>query len=224
MKFIQKIVSWLSVAIFVISATPAFAQADADQLFIEGQNLQQKMTITAQNSAIKKFQAAKVIYVAQARKDMCDNQIAICNKNIQTIRAERKAKEQASQPQPVAQDTVQVDTHKDVSLQLSKAFVEFKASPKDGYTQSVKVTCNYDDWIIAEHPDWVTVYKTENKISIEVEDYSEGEEDRSGMIVIKCGDTTASLAVNQKSPGIAKQFLNFTKKLTKKKKNKGGND
>lgn len=73
------------------------AQSNGDKLFMEGQTLQQTQTIAAQNQAIKKFKSAKVVYTTKEKKTMCDNQIAICNKNITSIKkgAKRKQEEEA---------------------------------------------------------------------------------------------------------------------------------
>lgn len=70
--------------LFVTSAL--FAQATADKLFLEGQELQKVMTVKSQNAAINKFKAAKANYKVEEKKKMCDNQIGICNQNINSIR------------------------------------------------------------------------------------------------------------------------------------------
>lgn len=62
------------------------AQSNGDKLFMEGQALQQKQTIASQNQAIKKFEAAKIVYTTAEKKKMCDNQIAICNNNISILK------------------------------------------------------------------------------------------------------------------------------------------
>lgn len=64
----------------------SFAQSNGDKLFMEGQKLQQNLTIPSQNQAIKKFQSAKVVYTTADKKKMCDNQIAICNSNITSLK------------------------------------------------------------------------------------------------------------------------------------------
>ena len=70
-----------SLAVFLLPFTIQ-AQTNADNLFLQGQNLQKTMTVASQNAAIKKFQAAKVLYTTASKKSMCDNQIAACNTNI----------------------------------------------------------------------------------------------------------------------------------------------
>lgn len=63
------------------------AQSNGDKLFIEGQTLQQIKTIASQNKAIKKFQAAKIVYTTTEKKKMCDNQISICRSNIAAFKS-----------------------------------------------------------------------------------------------------------------------------------------
>ncbi len=71
--------------VFMIAlASGAFAQSAGDKLFIEGQKLQQIGTITSQKQAINKFKAAKVVYTSANKKKMCDNQIEICLKRMNT--------------------------------------------------------------------------------------------------------------------------------------------
>ena len=72
-------------AFMLCVAAVALAQ-NGDKLFIDGQKLQQTMTVAFQNAAIQKFKAAKVAYTTADKKKMCDNQIAICNKNISQIK------------------------------------------------------------------------------------------------------------------------------------------
>ena len=72
--------------ILLMVAMVGSAQSNGDKLFMEGQALQKKQTIASQNQAIKKFEAAKVVYTSVDKKKMCDNQIAICNNNISSLR------------------------------------------------------------------------------------------------------------------------------------------
>lgn len=181
------------------------AQSNGDKLFMEGQQLQQVQTIASQNAAIKKFRAAKVVYTTAEKKKICDNQIAICNNNIRAIRA-KSSSGSGSQNTTQSGTTVtsKKETHKNVELSLSETRLDFKSKPKEGATQSVEVECNYDDWEIASNPEWVTVYLSEKKFTVEAEENT-GEEDRSGVIVVKCGDKEVNLVVNQdKRKGVEK--------------------
>ncbi len=72
----------LCVLIFFAVCVAAGAQSSGDKLFLEGQNLQKVLTVGSQNAAIKKFTAAKVVYMTADKKKMCDNQIAVCRSNI----------------------------------------------------------------------------------------------------------------------------------------------
>ena len=75
----------VTILILIVTHTIS-AQSNGDKLFMEGQALQQKQTIVSQNQAIKKFEAAKVVYTTADKKKMCDNQIAICNNNISSLK------------------------------------------------------------------------------------------------------------------------------------------
>lgn len=205
---VMSLVKFCRMLVFVLMlCVPAgmVAQSNGDKLFMEGQQLQQVQTIASQNAAIKKFRAAKVVYTTAEKKKICDNQIAICNNNIRAIRAK-------SSSGSVSQNTTQSgttvtskkETHKNVELSLSETRLDFKSKPKEGATQSVEVECNYDDWEIASNPEWVTVYLSEKKFTVEAEENT-GEEDRSGVIVVKCGDKEVNLVVNQdKRKGVEK--------------------
>lgn len=173
----------------------AVAQSNADKLFMEGQELMKTMTIKKQQQAIDKFKAAKIAYTPAEKKQMCDNQIAICNRNIQTIRVNASKNNKPEPQQEEKKEEPQKPKHENVVLELSKSRLDFKAEPKDGYTQSVKVRCNYTDWTIASQPEWTTIYTASGEFSVKVEN-NEGD-DRSGIIKVQCGDKSVDLIVNQ---------------------------
>lgn len=198
------------------------AQTDADNLYLEGQKLQQTMTISKQNEAIKKFKQAKVLYTSSSKQTMCDNQISQCNKNISSIRAAAAAKKKAQESkmeeiveeeQPKEEE--KIETHKDVQLTLSESVLQFKRKPKDGATQSVAVTCNYDDWEIASNPDWVTIYRAVGKFSVEVMENTSDDE-RSGVVRVKCGEKEVDLVINQKGPNLLNKAKDKVKKTIDK--------
>ena len=111
-----------------------YAQS-GDKLFMEGQKLQQNMTVPSQNAAIKKFQAAKIVYTTADKKKMCDNQIAICNKNIASLRKPSRG---------TAKTTTTVDPIVPKAFSLSQNKVEF-VGDKPG-TVNVKVEAETVDW------------------------------------------------------------------------------
>lgn len=195
-----KVVLYTLMLCFTVSAA---AQSNADKLFMEGQQLMKTMTVDKQQQAIKKFTAAKIAYTPAEKKQMCDNQITICNKNIQTIREKAKAAQQkkqqqdseAQQQQQQQPEPVKKDTHKNVQLELSKTRLDFKAEPKEGYTQTVKVKCNYDDWSIAEKPDWVTISVAGSEFWVKVD--NNAGDDRSGIVKVQCGNVVKDLIINQ---------------------------
>ena len=171
------------------------AQTDANSEYQKGIELQKKKTISDQNEAIARFEAAKTLYVSKENKKKCDNQIAKCRKTIKEL-----------QPKPKQEE---------VQLSLSEELLEFKGKPKG--QQSVRVNCNYDDWSIESTPEWVGVYPslTKDRISVEAEKNTTGES-RSGIVVIKCKNKTVNLIVHQKKLGIfgkiADDFNNSIKK------------
>lgn len=210
----------LCVLIFFAVCVAAGAQSSGDKLFLEGQNLQKVLMVGSQNAAIKKFTAAKVVYMTADKKKMCDNQIAVCRSNIRSLsvkkpkKSSRKSKEEAVVEKPAEKPVVEVKKRTDVKLRLSEDGLEFKAIPGDGATQSVDVFCNYDDWAIASCPDWATVYTAKDKFTVEVKD-NDTSDDRFGHVTVKCEDTEVVLVVKQKKKSFKDKMLD---KIIKKKK------
>jgi hypothetical protein len=196
------------------------AQSSGDKLFLEGQNLQRVMTIPSQKAAINKFNAAKAVYTAADKKKMCDNQIAVCNNNIKSLskpkNKDKKGDKTSAEEKPKQEAPAAKPARTDVKLELSDNRLDFKAKPKEGATQSVKINCNYDDWVVAEVPEWLTVYTSKDKISVEASENTT-EEDRSGIVVIKCEDKEANLIVNQDKAGSLKKKLDKINPFKKKK-------
>ncbi len=102
---------------------------------MEGQALQKKQTVTAQNQAIKKFEAAKVVYTSVDKKKMCENQIAICNNNISSLKrvSVKRTKDRK-------------ETSKESILTFSKKQITFDGDKK-GKT-SIAITASSNDWNI----------------------------------------------------------------------------
>lgn len=210
----------MALFLMLCASVVALAQTSTgDKLFLEGQNLQKTLTVVSQNAAIKKFQAAKAVYTAADKKKMCDNQIAICNSNIRSIGTKTKTsvkkKVEESVPEPEPEPVVTKRT--DVQLSLSDTRLDFKYKPKEGATQSVEVNCNYDDWVVESKPDWVEVYKAATKINVEVQE-NKGDEERSGIVVVKCEDTEVNLIINQERAKAGDKIVGGVKDLFKKKK------
>ncbi len=183
-------------------ALPAAAQSSCDKLFNSGVKLQQTMTVASQNKAISYFQKAKVCYDSKAKKDLCDQHIKSC-KNI-IAQLNKKSKEDASKPsskdattptktQPASKKT----EIRDVKLSLDPSYLKFKA--KGGEFKKAKVDCNYPDWSIKEKPEWVSCSKNEGEIVVEANKNSTKAE-RSGNIIIECGDKSVTLIIIQEKP------------------------
>ncbi len=231
----QKIVGYVVALIFAICCFPAtsWGQSNGDKLFMEGQNLQKVMTVASQNAAIKKFRAAKIVYTNASNKTMCDNQIAICNNNLKTLakggdststgKRKNTAKGKTGSDKKKETETPVAEapkvTKRNVSLSLSESRLDFKAVPKEGAMQSVDVNCNYNDWAIKSKPEWITVYTTKDKFSVEAQENATGE-DRSGVVTVKCGDKEVDLVVNQNKESAVNKVVGKIGGIFKKKKKK----
>ncbi|MBO5232784.1 MAG: BACON domain-containing protein [Prevotella sp.] len=188
-------------------------KAQADQLYLEGKKLAQVMTVKSQNAAIGKFEGAKVIYMRANKKKLCDKEISICRENIKKIKGREPKKPQKPEPSPVdpvVADSVAMPASDDVSLVLSKTTLDFKAYPKEGYTQTVEVKCNYD-WKITEKPEWVNTFFSEDKtkINISVKDNESGDK-RAGVVEITSHGKRATLIINQ---GKSSKLRKLTRKI-----------
>lgn len=123
----------LIVLVLMMSLSANSYAQSGDKLFMDGQQLQQTMTVASQKAAIKKFQAAKVVYTTADKKKMCDNQISICNKNIASLRkGGSSGKEQ------------QAHTPQKIVFSLSQNKVEFDGD-KVG-SVNIKVEASSTDW------------------------------------------------------------------------------
>ncbi|MDE6013080.1 MAG: hypothetical protein K2G91_10185 [Prevotella sp.] len=182
-----------------IMAMTVSAQSNGDKLFMEGQALQQKQTIVSQNQAIKKFEAAKVVYTTADKKKMCDNQISICNDNIKRLGPGAKSK------QTDRESTIPV---KKVKLSLNKNYLVFDGD-KNG-TTGVLVTAPSTDWNfqfsegIDGEENFVKVTKSKDTTGIDIEvDANPSTLDRHQSIVVTCGTATDTLHVFQKGKVVA---------------------
>lgn len=211
---IIKKVSLLLLALFM--TVMMMAQSNGDKLFLEGQKLQKSLTVASQNLAIKKFRAAKVVYTTAAKKEMCDNQITICQNNIRSLRKKTSVAKPVDETPKTEQDTIEVVKPVKVELSLSETRLDFKCNPKEGATQSVKVICNYEDWKIAAKPEWLEVYTSKDKISIEVQE-NKDEDARSGIVTVQCHDADVNLIVNQNGVKVVDKIMGGFKGLFKKK-------
>ena len=214
MKLILKL---LMVVVFSLSAMGSYAQSIGDKLFAQGQKLQMVQTVKSQNQAISKFIAAQKAYDSKAKKNMCDNQIAICKSNIKTLSQKqtvRKPKVRKPKNVVVEDDSVVVAPKKierePVNLYLSVSYIEFKAAGKVNDKHEVVVNCNYDDWELS-CPEWVHAAKNGNTLILTASANSTSEE-RSGKLTVTCYDKTAELVIYQKSKFSIKSIFGSKKK------------
>lgn len=216
MRFILKL---LVVVVFSLCAMGSYAQSIGDKLFAQGQKLQMVQTVKSQNQAISKFIAAQKAYDSKAKKNMCDNQIAICKSNIKTLSQKqtvRKPKVRKPKNVVAEEDSVAVEPkieREPVNLYLSVSYIEFKAAGKANDKNEVVVNCNYDDWELS-CPEWVHAAKNGNTLILTASANSTSEE-RSGKLTVTCYDKTAELVIYQKSKFSIKSILGKKKKATK---------
>jgi len=213
MRFILKL---LMVVVFSLSAMGSYAQSIGDKLFAQGQKLQMVQTVKSQKQAISKFIAAQKAYDSKAKKNMCDNQIAICKGNIKTLSQKqtvRKPKVRKSKNVIVEDDRAEMVPkieREPVNLYLSVSYIEFKAAGKVSDKHEVVVNCNYNDW---KHscPEWVHVAKNGNTLILTASANSTSEE-RSCKLTVTCYDKTAELVIYQKSKFSIKSIFGSKKK------------
>lgn len=198
MKFIKICLT----VFFCVVASCAMAQSSCEKLYSNGVKYQKTMTVASQNKAITYFNKAKICFDSQAKKDLCDQQIRTCRKNIaqiknndavddstanddkETIKPESKSPAKAK-PEP-----------RKIELTLDCTYLKFKG--KGGEFKKAKVTCNYQDWTITEIPEWVNCSRNENnEIVVEVEKNPSNKQERSGVIKISCGNESVSLTIIQ---------------------------
>lgn len=213
MRFILKL---LMVVVFSLSAMGSYAQSIGDKLFAQGQKLQIVQTVKSQKQAISKFIAAQKAYDSKAKKNMCDNQIAICKGNIKTLSQKqtvRKPKVRKSKNVIVEDDRAEMVPkieREPVNLYLSVSYIEFKAAGKVSDKHEVVVNCNYNDWKLS-CPEWVHVAKNGNTLILTASANSTSEE-RSCKLTVTCYDKTAELVIYQKSKFSIKSIFGSKKK------------
>lgn len=213
MRIILKL---LMVVMFTQCTMGSYAQSIGDKLFAQGQKMQMVQTVKSQKQAISKFIAAQKAYDSKAKKNMCDNQIAICKSNIKTLSQKqtvRKPKVRKPKNVVVEDDSVAVAPkieREPVNLYLSVSYIEFKAAGKVNDKHEVVVNCNYDDWELS-CPEWVHAAKNGNTLILTASANSTSEE-RSGKLTVTCYDKTAELVIYQKSKFSIKSIFGSKKK------------
>lgn len=210
MKFIRNI---LIMMFFALSST-LMAQTNGDKLFMEGQELQQTRTVVAQNKAIKKFQAAKVVYTSADKKKMCDNQITICKGIIASIKNQNKKTGQTEEKREEPK-----------GITLSKNIVEFDGDKSD--MEIVNVTAPSDDWKFSyveateNYQDFAKVSQNveEKALKITVEPNTSTLIRKQGLKVY-CGETSEYLLISQRGKSVkmstSSLYLEFKPKGGKK--------
>lgn len=155
---------WLTTLLLLSATFNALAQSSGDKLFMEGQKLQQTQTVAAQNQAIKKFKSAKVVYTTTDKKKMCDNQIAICNNNITSLKKRGSKKNKRSLDSS--------PTENKVSFAVSQNHVQFDGEKNGSVVVNVEAPSlewafNLPEGIDGE-TNFVEVSKSSDSLSLEI--------------------------------------------------------
>ena len=188
----------------IIVCFQGHGQNSCDNLYAKGVKSQQTMTIVSQNQAIRFFQKAQACYDSETKKQLCITQIATCKNTIVLIKrnkqegtaSSRKGSlvEEKKEESIAKQGNNKIDTVK-VVLSVNESVIKFKA--KGGEFKKVKVICNFDDWKVVEHPEWITYsVSKDNEIVLEASK-NPSKEERSGMIKIECRGESVSFAILQ---------------------------
>lgn len=152
-----------------------FAQSSGDRLYNQGIELQKKQTIQSQKSAIAKFQSAKKLYDSAAKKKQCDDAITVSNNIIQTISANKAARE--SLPKKKKEEL------KEPVLELSN---ENLLLTSESRSVTINITTTEEDWSVVP----ITNYDGESFISV-----NQNKEEKTFEIV--CPENTSTRQRNQ---------------------------
>ncbi len=173
----------LMLVIASFACLSAFAQSECDNLYKRAEKLQKVMTVASQTQAISFFEKAKYCYESQEKKDSCDLQIQACRDAVDRL---------ANGGSPA---TYRADGSPCTKLETDSQYIKFKG--KGGDFKKVKVDCDSQGWNITESPSWVSCSRNDdNEVVVEIEKNETGKE-RSGQIIIECGDKSATVVVIQ---------------------------
>lgn len=191
----------LTVAVFSF-ALGAAAQSACDKLMASGVRAQQTLTVASQRKAISYFEKAKACYDSEAKKALCDEQITACRNIIaQLSRNQAEAHPAAAadsvvpEPQKPEAPVVEQPAARDVTLSLDCTYLKFKG--KGGEFKKARVICNYPDWTVTQKPEWVNCSKNDDGEIVVEADKNPTKEERSGVVIIECGDKSVSLTIIQ---------------------------
>ena len=186
------------IVVMLCVTSALFAQATADKLFLEGQELQKVMTIKSQNAAINKFKAAKVSYKTEEKKKMCDNQISICNQNISNI------KKGGGKPNP-GNNTGSNTTTSAASVQFSITPASLLFDGDKNGSAKVIVTAPSTEWNFTSETgvngteSFATIRRSNDLTALNVETTANTTTlDRQQTISVKYHDKSQTLTIRQK--------------------------
>lgn len=225
----MKIIKLILTALLMLLPLLLFAD-DCRRHYDTGMRLQRTITVRAQNMAIRSFTDAMACSTDSAFRADCSRQINISRSIIGRLggTVEEYESPAAATPEVPAVPTEPVDTAEtsvespgtgetaqtapeqpamrpapvNLRFNYDKDAVEFKADGKK--TVTVEVVCNYVDWTVTEHPDWLEVTPTADGTAIELKAGRNEGDRREGVVVVTCGDKSVSIDVRQRKAG----FLN----------------
>ncbi len=172
----------------------------ADKLYSQGVALQQTMTVSAQNQAIRKFQAAKGTYNSAEKKALCDKAIALSRQLIRNINGggggSRKSKYDSRNRQ--GKDSYSPETTK-TTLSLSNQSFDI-----DKYAKKLTITVNTNarEWTATPVPaDDGSSFLTVNKKSENSFEISCGQNNscskRSQQVFVNAGSAQDTVTLTQ---------------------------
>ena len=205
----MKIIKLILTALLMLLPLLLFAD-DCRRHYDTGMRLQRTITVRAQNMAIRSFTDAMACSTDSAFRADCSRQINISRSIIGRLggTVEEYESPAAATPEVPAVPTEPVEQPAmrpapvNLRFNYDKDAVEFKADGKK--TVTVEVVCNYVDWTVTEHPDWLEVTPTADGTAIELKAGRNEGDRREGVVVVTCGDKSVSIDVRQRKAG----FLN----------------
>lgn len=176
-----------------MSAT-AYGQTSGDKLYNQGLSLQKTMTVSAQKSAISKFQSAKKLYDSAQKKAQCDNAIAVSQNIIANLSKRTPSAKKTTEKEPKA-----VEEPKSIKLEVGTTTHSFE---REGGEITVMVTTDAPEWEVEAMPDktggsFLTVTKLNRDCFVVKCAPHKGYGTRYQTVIVKAGDKQESVAISE---------------------------
>lgn len=178
------------------------AASAADKLYAQGVTYMKTLTVPMQRKAIAAFGKAKVAYDSKAKKDLCDEQIAVCNGIIRKLTAsEQSAQSTVSvgvdngAVKEVATENVEITAiSEEAEISVHPTTIQF--TPKCKKYVEVSVRCSGEGWKIVSCPEWISCITSSNTILMKAEK-NNGNTERAGFVTIAYGNKKVDIVVRQ---------------------------